>query len=269
LKIVPARGTSGVRHLFESWRGISRRVRDAKEIRVYLDFDGTLVNYQAHPEGVKLSREAKRALGKLARRRNVHVAIVSGRRRGVLVRHVKVPRVHFMGLYGWESGKSLRLPVRTIQKIRRLRRTLASLPSELPGISIEEKGMSVAVHFRGASAEMQRRAQKCVRKALGRTNEDLHVLRSNDVWDVLPKQVRGKGDALRKALRGAGRGMLPIFVGDDVTDESAFVALSKGITVLAGPQRKTRAQFGLRNPEEVCRFLEKLEAELSLGEKKN
>ena len=116
---------------------------------------------------------------------------------------------------------------------------------------------------------MQRRAQKCVRKALGTSNADLHVLRSNDVWDVLPKQVRGKGDALRKALRGAGRGVLPIFVGDDVTDESAFVALSKGITVLAGPQRKTYAQFGLRNPEEVCRFLEKLEAELSLGEKKN
>ena len=258
-----------MRHLFEGWREVSRRVRDAKEIRVYLDFDGTLVNYQAHPEGVKLSAGAKRALRRLARHRNVHVAIVSGRRRGVLVRHVKVPGVHFMGLYGWEDGKSLRLPERTVQKVRRLRGTLASLSSELPGISIEDKGISVAVHFRGASPEMQRRAQKCIHMALGKNHADLHVLRSNDVWDVAPRQVSGKGDALRKALRGAGRGVLPIFVGDDVTDESAFVALSKGITVLAGPQRKTAARFGLRDPEEVCTFLEKLEVEIGLGEKRN
>jgi len=267
LKIGPARGKSGVRHLFEYWQEVSRRVREAKEIRVYLDFDGTLVDYHAHPEDVKLSREAKVALRELAKHRNVHVAIVSGRRRGVLVRHVKVPGVRYMGLYGWEDGKSRHLPRRTIQEIRRSRRTLASLPAELPGISIENKGISVAVHFRGASVEMRRRAENRVRRALGKFQSNVRVIRSNDVWDVIPRQVRGKGYAVRRALRGAGREVLPIYVGDDVTDESAFVALRRGITVLTGPPRKTAAQFGLRNPEEVCAFLKKLEIEINIEEK--
>lgn len=266
MKIGPARGKSGVRYLFECWQEISWRVRKAKEIRVYLDFDGTLVDYHANPEDVKLSREAKAALRGLAEHSNVHVVIVSGRRRGVLVRHVKVPGVRYMGLYGWEDGKSPRLPRRTIQEIRRSRRTLASLPAELPGITIEDKGISVAVHFRGASVEMRRRAENRVRRALGRFQSKVRVIRSNDVWDVVPRQVRGKGYAMRRALRGADREVLPIYVGDDVTDESAFVALRRGITVLTGPSRKTAAQFALRNPAEVCTFLKKLEREINIGE---
>jgi trehalose 6-phosphate phosphatase len=60
-------------------------------------------------------------------------------------------------------------------------------------------------------------------------------------------------------LRDRGNTFLPIYVGDDLTDEPAFRVLRKGITVLVGPRRPTNAHFSLRNPAQVGVFLERLE----------
>src|SRR5579862_9497256 len=155
-----------MRHLFDDWKRVARRVRDASDIRVYLDFDGTLVAYRSHPDQVKMSGRTEKALRKLAGHRKVTVAIVSGRRRAVLQMHVRIPRVRFMGLYGWEDDRNLSVPGKTVREIRRVHKALRGLHSELRGISIEDKGISVAVHFRGASAKMRRRAQERVREGL-------------------------------------------------------------------------------------------------------
>lgn len=256
-----------MRNLFECWDRVSRRVRASKELRVYLDFDGTLVDYKPHPNEVELSEKTARALGKLAGHRSVRVAIVSGRRRDALKKYVKVRGVKFMGMYGWENGTSPRLSNGTAEQIRNFRSGIATLPEDLPGVSVEDKGISVAVHFRGVSEATKRRAQDRVRMGLRLDHSDLHVIRSNDVWDVAPTQVRGKGEALRKALKGTRPDALAIYVGDDATDESAFATLRRGITILAGPARKTKARYGVKNPEEVCVFLEKLESEIAIKEK--
>ena len=233
------------------------------DIRLSLDFDGTLVSYTPLPDQVQLEEKTGSALRKLLAHPSIHIAVISGRRRSLLMRHIKIPGVKFMGMYGWEDKAKMSLPLRRAQELTALRTMLADLPFEVPGVAIENKGISVAVHFRGASAAAQSCARSYVRKALAGFRSDLHVIQSHDAWDIVPREVRGKGAALRKAFQEIGKPFLPIYVGDDTTDEPAFTAARGGITVRVRPLTETRAHYALRGPEEVQDFLIRLEAELS------
>lgn len=88
------------------------------------------------------------------------------------------------------------------------------------------------------------------------------MLEGAKVWEIVPRQVDGKGPAIQRALGAEGRSLLPIYLGNDETDESAFRVLRRGVTVLVGRPQMTQARYRLRNPDEVRRFLERLEAAL-------
>jgi trehalose 6-phosphate phosphatase len=246
--------------VFDSWRDISLRVRAAKNIALFLDFDGTLVDFRPRPDQVELSARTRAALRKLARHRAVRVIIVSGRRRASLLQFIKVPRIFLHGLYGWEKEYGLRLPETTTRKLAQARPILGALLNDAPDIFIEDKGISFAVHFRDASAQSERRARVRLRKLIMRFRPHLGIIRAGNAWEVAPRHVRGKGHAVRKLYRELGGAtFLPIYVGDDLTDEPAFKALRKGITVLVGLRRSTSAHFWLQNPAQVGVFLERLE----------
>lgn len=258
-----------VPHLFDRWEQVAERLRAANRIELFTDFDGTLVEFRFGTDQVSLGKRSRAALARLARNPSIHVAIVSGRRSSALRRFIKVPNLRFMGLYGWEDGaaesgkkKGHRFPPRALAKLAALRRELKTLPAEIPGIRLEDKGLSLAIHFRGASATSRKRAEARMRAIRRQGGGDLQVLGANCVWDIVPRQVRGKGAAIREVLAGVPAKTLPIFLGDDLTDEPAFAALRGGITVLVGPARPTLARYGLRNPGEVRLFLERLEEAL-------
>jgi trehalose 6-phosphate phosphatase len=146
--------------------------------------------------------------------------------------------------------------------LARLRKVLCRLPGEIPGIRLEEKGVSFAVHFRGASEEAIRKSKIWMRKHLGFARTDFRILRSHSTWEIVPREVKGKGAALRDFMKGLRPGFLPIYMGDDLTDEPAFHAVRRGISVRVGGQGPTIAQFRLKDPKEVRQFLERLEKEL-------
>lgn len=252
---------SRVPHLFDCWDEVSLRVGAARRICLFLDFDGTLVGLRSGPDQVNLSRETRLALRNLVRHASVKVAVISGRRRAALKRYVRVPRVTLLGLYGWEDGPRCRLSPGVARKLSQIRAAFTALPSRVPGVRIEDKGFSLAVHFRGASPLAQQRGRARILRCLSGSRADLRVIRSSDVWDVAPRQFLGKGAAVRSFLAQAGRKTLPIFVGDDLTDEAGFAAARHGIAVLSGNARPTRARFRLNGPGEVCLFLRKLEEE--------
>jgi trehalose-phosphatase len=258
---------TGVPHLLERgnncWEQVSKQISAATSVWIFLDFDGTLVRYYDRPEDVKLSSKCRRILLRLGRHRRVHLAIVSGRRNAVLREFVQIPRVKFLGLFGWEKQGRRALSRRVKVRIRGLRLVLAQLPRLFPGILVENKGISYAVHFRGMPPDAQRRVRAWVRRLVVRVRPDLGVIQSQHACEIVPSQVRGKGVAMREFTRGLRTPFLPIYVGDDLTDEPAFVALRRGITVRVGDFPRTKARFRLRNPEEVCAFLERIEEELS------
>jgi trehalose 6-phosphate phosphatase len=257
-----AQGRSGVPHLFDCWQEASRRISAAGVIRLFLDFDGTLAALNDSPEDVKLSGECQRVLVRLARHRRVHVAIVSGRRNAALRKFVRVPRVQFLGLFGWEKGGKATVPLMNKEVFRHLQAILEPLPASFPGVRIENKGASLAVHFRGASPDVQRRIRIRIRRLLSRESSHVRLLQSNNACEIVPFHVLGKGVAMREFSRLQRVPFLPIYVGDDLTDEPAFQALQSGITVRVAPFSRTSAHFRLENPDEVLAFLERIEEEV-------
>jgi alpha,alpha-trehalase len=254
-----------VPHLFDRWGEIKRMLGAADRVRLFLDFDGTLAPLCARPENVRLSDRTRRALQRLMRRPQVSVAIVSGRRRGDLIGQMRLPRVQCWGLFGWERGDRCSLAPGVRAELSRARVRLRAAVRGLPGVRVEDKGLAVSVHVRGATAAAARRAGDLVAETLAGSGRHLHALPGSKVWDVVPREVTGKGSVVRQAMRGARRPFLPVYVGNDMTDEPAFDALSAGITVRVGAARaaRTKARYRLADPVEVRRFIEQLAGELS------
>jgi trehalose 6-phosphate phosphatase len=252
-------------HLLDRWEQVSGRIRAAMDLWIFLDFDGTLVPYCKRPEDVKLNGRCRQILLRLSRRSRVHMAIVSGRRNAVLRKFVRVPGLRLMGLFGSEKNGNLALSRKTKAALQELGPVLAPLPKLFPGVIVENKGISYAVHFRLMPPEEQRRVKAWVRRLVARMGPSFSIIQSQHACEIVPSQVKGKGAAVREFTRGLQTPFLPIYVGDDLTDEPAYVALRRGITVHVhvGPASRTKARFQLRNPEEVCAFLERLEEELS------
>ncbi len=247
-------------HLFAEWDRVARRIRGNKRLAMFLDFDGTLVRIAPLPSGVRLEDDARDILRKLAAHPNVTLAVVSGRQRAELQHYIGIHKVKYLGLYGWESHgkKKMPFPDRVA-----LARTLVSLLAELPsypGVWIEPKRNTFSVHLKGASGETQRRARQQVRKRVRPLRETLKVMGNLRDVEVAPVSIGDKGVAVRKFLdEPAMRGALPIYFGDDFSDEPAFAALRKGISILVGKRRATRAQFSLRGPAEVAEALSRIE----------
>jgi trehalose 6-phosphate phosphatase len=233
---------------------------------VLLDFDGTLVSLHSTPEGAALTAGMRHALERVVQHRRVRAAIVSGRRRDDLVRHVRLPRLQYWGLFGWERrrGRSLSGEVRA--RVAHASGVLAPRLATLPGIWIEDKEFGFAVHFRSATPTAIRRAHRQVQALVTRERAHLHLTEGAMVWNVMSCEVPDKGASVCEVLAGARAPALPIYVGDDATDETVFTTLREAITVrVGGPRQKTRAHYRLADPAEVQRFLRLLDQELSHG----
>ena len=249
--------------LFDHWATVRRRLRAARHLAVFLDFDGSLVPLRARPDQVWLDASGRRLLRRLARHPRVTLVLISGRRLADLRRRVNVPAARYLGLHGWEhrDGHSAQPGTRRLMGVAR--RMLAERLRGLPGIWIEDKGPVFVAHYRGASLSTTRRARQIVRETLEWLEPDLRVLAGRKVWEVMPQELGGKGVAVIRLLKELPQPTLSIFIGDDVSDERAFAALRGELTVRVGRPRRTRAHFRLRNPIEVRSFLEKLELEMA------
>lgn len=252
-----------MKHLFDYWRQVSARVRAARSVALFLDFDGTLARLRPRPDDARLSYRTRRAMARLAGNARVRVCVITGRRLTDILLRAAVPRIRYLGLHGWDSeGRApLNLEVREI--LDRAKRQMANQIADLPGIRIEDKGPVFAVHYRGAADRQVGLARASVRTMMAPVSTNLRVLEGKYAWEILPKIIGDKGTAVLRQLNHFNRHALPIYIGDDTTDEPAFAALPHGVTIRVGRRGLTKAKYQLRDPAEVRSFLEKLETELS------
>ena len=247
-------------HLFAEWGRISRHILGNERLAVFLDFDGTLVRIAPTPGEVRLDGTTRDILKKLARHRNVTITIISGRRRIELRRRIGLRNLKYMGLYGWETNGNANLPFEIREALVCMIMDLLSRLPENSGVWIEPKGSSFSIHLLGATAETRREVRRLVNELVKPLRGTLKVMTNLRDLEVAPISIGDKGVAVRKFLRKpAERGALPIYFGDDYSDEPGFVAARKGISVLVGKRRTTRAKFCLRGPAEVTEALSKME----------
>jgi trehalose 6-phosphate phosphatase len=248
-------------HLFDEWPGVRLRLRSAERIILLLDFDGTLTPIRNRPTDVTLDPSTRSCLERLAKRPEVAVSIITGRRRSDVHRRVGLPGIEYLGVHGWEGRDGHRTPTATLRLMRQARRFLEPSLSGLPGIWIEAKGPVLAVHYRNAKPAGIPWARIAVRALIRVFEPALRVVSGKKVWEILPRHFPGKGGAVQAILAGCPAEALPICVGDDAADEPVFRVLEGGITVRVGRKARTYAQYRLAGPSEVREFLRRIDTE--------
>jgi trehalose 6-phosphate phosphatase len=213
---------------------------------------------------VRVSPRTKRILDRLSRHPKLYLAIISGRRRRDLQARIGIENLHYVGLHGAEAeGTNTRISQDTRKILALAKRRTRKQIGSMRGMRIEDKGMSFAVHYRGATAAVASTAKSYLLKLVAPLQHSLKVFEGAMVWEVLPNEIPGKGAAARVLLRELPKGTPAIYVGDDGTDESAFRTLRHQITIRVGKVKESNAKYYLRNTSEVIHFLLRLEAELS------
>lgn len=235
---------------------------------IFLDYDGTLTPIVEDYTKAVLSEEMRQTIAALAERWTV--AVVSGRDLSTMRELVGLDNLFYAGSHGFEIGgpdgwhESLEQGVEALPALERAEAELREELAAVPGHAVERKRFSIAVHYRRAGASDAERIAQVVERIASR-HPGLRRGRGKKVLRLQPDIEWDKGHAVLWLLQRLDLdrpGILPIYIGDDLTDEDALQALRRrgvGIVVRGEDDtRDTAAQYALADCDDVRRFLEEL-----------
>jgi trehalose 6-phosphate synthase/phosphatase len=239
-----------------------------RPLALLLDFDGTLAPIAPSPELAVLPEPVRETLRDLVRRKAL-VGIVSGRSLDDIQRRVGLPGLVYAGNHGLEIAIDGSLW--TVPEAAAARETLAEVCRRLqerlrgiPGVIVEDKGLTASVHYRQTPHPRVEEVRTAVLEEAARTPQVV-VRQGKQVLELRPAVAWDKGSAARAILERAFGVEWParaavVYIGDDRTDEDAFLALADpAVTVKVGsPTYLTAARYVARDVDEVARFLQLL-----------
>ena len=230
---------------------------DPAETSLFLDIDGTLAEFKRRPEEVVPTPRLTALLQGLRRRLDDRMAVISGRALADMDRITAGAVVAASGVHGLEhrdaQGRLETAPPHP--GLQRARAEFSTLVRDHPALLLEDKGLGLVLHYR-AAPELAELANAAAARMVDETGL---ALQKGEMMAEVRTPGRNKGDALKTFMAGPPfEGAQPIFVGDDLTDESAFEAARDlgGYGVLVGPQRDTAASFRLDDVAAVLAWLE-------------
>jgi len=251
------------------WKVHKSKIEDLltkRPLALFLDFDGTLVPLRSYEDEANLSLRMKGLLNALASNPRIQVAIVSGRPLQALRHQIENPKIFLAGNHGFEihGPKTKFLHPAAIKAKRILKMLSDELRCQLkdyPGVALEDKTYTLSVHYRGVSAVKAKKLSVWLpawlrEHSLGR---NLSLQAGKKVWEIRPLSAWNKGAALNRILSvGRMKSHLPVYLGDDLTDEDAFRALPPsgwGFKVTTSGRGSTAADAFVKNPAEVEKCL--------------
>ena len=247
--------------LFDALDEVAARVRAAHHVLLFCDFDGALAPVYDNPAAATLSAEVRPLLCGLARSGRVTVTVVSGRSAADLRGRADLASVIVAGNHGLEiAGPGWEHVDPAVAESRpavtQLAAALHKPLEDMPGVQIEDKGLSVSVHFRHVDPDRHEAVRNAVHGVLSNSSHPFVLTTGRLVYDLRPRVYWDKGALVKWIAGHVGQPDAPaVFVGGDATDEEAFAALPDGVTVRVGPGAETAARYHLDGPDGVRKFL--------------
>lgn len=227
---------------------------------IFTDFDGTLSPIVDQPSQAVLAPEMRQALLVLVQRPHIRFAVVSGRSLEDIRQRVDLPGIIHVGNHGLEiAGPGWHFspihPSETRERILSLAKELEAVFLDLPGVLIENKSLTVSLHYRCLAEGFASQFNARLKTFTEQLPAAFAMLHGHCVVDFRPHVQWNKGDAclwIKNRLGLADAAM--IYIGDDRTDEDAFAALPNEVTIVVGFNAKSKARFSLADPSAVRTF---------------
>lgn len=223
--------------------------------------DGTLLEFAREPSAVAPTARLLELLGRLCDVTDGAVAVVSGRSIDDLDRLLRPHKLPVAGVHGLQRrgghGSAL-VPPRLDAELEAVRPTLNAFAERNPGTLVEDKGFSLALHYR-KRPDLEDAVVGLIEDLRARLPERLELLSGDKVIEIKPAGY-DKGAAIAAFMREAPfKGRTPVFIGDDVTDEAGFRTVNDlgGVSVKVGG-RPTAAKSRLPDVTAVLQWLEEL-----------
>jgi trehalose-phosphatase len=259
-------------YLFDELSTI-RSLASVRGLFLLLDYDGTLVEIAPTPQQATISPARTAALRRLAGCPRCHLAIISGRDLDDLKKVVGIDGVYYCGSHGLElegPGISFRNGLRDLHASAAtgLADKVTALVGGINGVLIEKKRFTLCVHYRLCSHEDAAKVKHLVTETAEPLVAEgkIRLMAGRKNIELLPPCDWNKGKIALWLLQmyqtaHPAELPLPIFMGDDLTDETAFDAIGTyGITVFVGSHRDSSARYSLKDVGQVYEFLENVTA---------
>ncbi|KAL8514082.1 hypothetical protein ACS0TY_013263 [Phlomoides rotata] len=245
-----------------------------KQVVVFLDYDGTLSPIVEDPDRAFITNEMREAVRDVAK--YFPTAIVSGRCRAKVYSFVRLTELYYAGSHGMdikgpsknrkENQSVLCQPAREfLPIIDEVLKALMEKVKDIPGAKVENNKFCLSVHYRCVEEKKWVELADQVKLVI-KDYSQLRLSHGRKVFEIRPTIKWDKGNALEYLLESLGYAdsnqVLPIYIGDDRTDEDAFKVLRErgqglGILVSKTP-KETKASYSLQEPTEVMHFLKRL-----------
>ena len=262
-----------MKHFFKSWQSFLEDIRTASHVLFLCDYDGTLTPIVDRPRDAILLPAVRDNLSTLARKPNFTVGIISGRSLVELRYMVAIEGIYYAGNHGLEiEGPELDFisPEAELGQamIKDLAEQFTEVLGNIAGVIVEDKGLSLSVHYRMVSKEEKDNVAVTFKRMVSPLADagKIKITKGKKVFEVRPPIDWDKGKAVASirreiiSLLKLDR-VLTIYLGDDATDEDAFRDLHRpeGWSVYVGQENaSSAADYYLNSTDEVAEFLSRL-----------
>lgn len=256
-----------MKYLFDHLSGLEKAL-SGSFVLLFLDYDGTLTPIVESPAKAVIPSGVKALLEKLAKVPACRIAIISGRTLKDIKKMAGIKGIIYAGNHGLEiEGAKIKFEGMVSPKlkraIRQLRNDLNKRLCMVKGVFIEDKTLTLSVHYRLAGKKdiplIKNILEQTARPYI--TSRMLKINPGKKVFELRPAVEWNKGKVVlwllaRQQFAMGETRICPVYLGDDITDEDAFRALkNKGATVFVGNPRASEARYYLKDNREVARFI--------------
>jgi len=261
-----------MKYLWAQWDKLEKHIAD-KFVLLFLDYDGTLTPIVKSPDKALISKQTRDLLKKLSANPRCTIAIVTGRAAKDIKDKIGIRNITYASNHGFQiEGPKIRFTVSVPSDYRKVLRKIKSDLKKtfrpVKGVFLEGKGLSLSVHYRLVRGRLVPFVVWALLKITAPyvREKKIVITLGKKVLEIRPPIKWNKGNAIlwllnkhKSALRD--KLILPIYIGDDVTDEDAFDVLkNEGLTIFVGHPKKSHAKYYLKNTKEVSKFLKWLNA---------